>query len=58
MDNFMITVQTLLAIAGGISILAGGVAVVIKMGDPYKKLKAQVEENTAPPPTTGRNLTT
>ena len=42
----MITIQTLLAIAGGISIIAGGVAAVIRLGDPYKKLKEQVDENT------------
>jgi hypothetical protein len=43
--QLLTTLQTILSIAGGLTILAGGIGVIVKMGDPYKKVKEKVDKH-------------
>ena len=43
MDDVQITVRTVLAICGGISVLGGTVAVIARMLNPFKKIKDHQE---------------
>lgn len=45
MENITITIETILAIFGGLICISGGVSVVVKLFNPFKKLKAQVQEH-------------
>ena len=45
MENITITIETILAFFGGIVCISGGVSAMIKLFNPFKRLKAQVEEH-------------
>lgn len=43
MDNVYITIQTILAVCGGISCIGGAIALIIKALTPWKALKQRVD---------------
>lgn len=43
MESINITLETILALFGGITVLAGGVKVIIGLTSPFKKLHKRVE---------------
>lgn len=45
MDNLGVTIQTILAIFGGITCIVGGISSIMKLFNPFKELKTKVEEH-------------
>lgn len=45
MDNVAITLQTILALFGGITCIVGGISAIAKLFSPFKKLKQKVEDH-------------
>lgn len=44
-ENLMTTIQTILAVLGGITCIAGGVTAIMKLFGPFRNLKAKVEDH-------------
>lgn len=45
MNNFEITVQTILALFGGITCIVGGISAIAKLFSPFKELKTRLDEH-------------
>ncbi len=45
MENTSITIQTILAFFGGVSVIGGGLTVIIKMLNPFKILNEKVKSH-------------
>ena len=44
-DNILITLKTLLAIFGGITIVLGGISAIVKLFTPFKNLQKRVDNH-------------
>ena len=44
-NNVEITLQTILALFGGVTCVAGGVSAIVKLLSPFKKLKEKVDRH-------------
>lgn len=44
-NNIMVTLQTILALFGGITCIVGGVSAIAKLFSPFKELKKKVEDH-------------